>query len=481
MLAAVQAIPALLAANTAVLAILAALALLFGRIYCSILCPLGIIQDILGWLAERLVGKKPRFHYTPPRTTLRWSMAAVAVIGSLAGLPVALSLLDPYSVFGRMATHIVLPVVLAVNNILESILSRSGSYILYHMDSSPFSFSALATAAGSLLVVGWPAWKHGRAYCNTICPVGTIFGLIGSRPVFGIRFDDAACSHCGRCEAGCKAKCLDSGKSRIDYSRCVGCMNCLDRCNCGALRVALQSPLAIQQERPAQKSGKTPVNGSRRAFLRNSLGLAAVPALPSVAVAANGEQKGIPPVRQHPILPPGAQSLAHFTARCTACHACVGKCPSHVLQPALLEYGPGGFLQPLMTYTKGFCNYDCTICTRICPSGALQPLTTDRKHMTQIGRVVFTEELCIVRTNGTHCGACAEHCPTQAVTMVPFAKGLTIPVINPDICVGCGGCEYICPTRPYRAIHVEGNAVQELRKAFQEEQREEHRIDSFGF
>jgi len=173
--------------------------------------------------------------------------------------------------------------------------------------------------------------------------------------------------------------------------------------------------------------------------------------------------------------------MAHFTARCTACHACVGKCPSRVLQPALLEYGLGGILQPLMAYTKGFCNYDCVICTQTCPSGALQSLTTAQKHMTQIGRVVLIEKLCIVRTNGTHCGACAEHCPTQAVTMVPFVDGVTIPVVNPDICVGCGGCEYICPTRPYRAIYVEGSTVQGVRKTFQKELHKESRIDSFGF
>ena len=480
-LAAVQIVPALLAVNVVVLCFLVALTLLLGRVYCSVICPLGILQDIFGRLAERIARKKTKFKYTPARTRLRWGMVAVAVIGPLSGLPVALSLLDPYSVFGRIAAHILQPVAFAVNNFLEAILIQFGSYVLYHMDNSPFSLVALATALVGLLAVACPAWRHGRAYCNIICPVGTILGFLGRRPVFGIQFDADKCSHCGRCEVRCKAGCIDSKNRVIDYSRCLGCMNCLDQCSRDALRFSFRQPLAFQQKDIAKESEKTLVDGSRRVFINSALGVAVLPVLPSKASATDREQQAVFSSRLHPILPPGAQNFVHFTARCTACHACVSKCPSRVLQPALLEYGFGGVLQPLMTYSKGFCNYDCTICTSTCPSGALQPLTMAQKHMTQIGRVVFVEALCIVLTNGTHCGACAEHCPTQAVTMVPFANGLTIPVIDPDICVGCGGCEYICPTRPYRAIYVEGNAVQRPRKALQEEQREDMHIDSFGF
>ncbi|MDR0825199.1 MAG: 4Fe-4S dicluster domain-containing protein, partial [Prevotella sp.] len=109
--------------------------------------------------------------------------------------------------------------------------------------------------------------------------------------------------------------------------------------------------------------------------------------------------------------------------------------------------------------------------------------TQEEKQMTQIGRVTFNEDICIVHTEETNCGACAEHCPTQAVSMIPYdkAEGLTIPSINPDICIGCGGCEYICPVRPHRAIHVEGNVIHQQRKAFKEEEKQDIVIDGFGF
>ena len=471
-----QAVPALLAANGVVLVALTGLTLVGGRVYCSILCPLGVLQDVLGRLSGLFARKKRRFRFAPARTGIRWSMVAVATLGPLTGMTVLLSLVEPYSIFGRAANHVFRPVVIAVNNVLEQILPQFNIYELYHVANSPFSLAALAVAVLGLLVVGLFACTHGRLYCNTLCPVGTVLGLLGSRPLFGIRIDAEQCSRCGKCEARCKGFCIDSQNCVVDFSRCVACMNCLDQCSKGALQFSFRLP--FRSTDTEKKRDVPPASDSRRKFLIGSL--ATLPALlPGASFAANAEEK--PVGKTHPILPPGANSLAHFTARCTACHACMGKCPSRVLKPALLDYGPGGFLQPLMDYSEGFCSYDCTICTQMCPNGALTPLSLEEKHHAQIGRVVFVEELCVVRTQGTHCGACAEHCPTQAVTMVPHVNGVTIPSINPDICVGCGGCEFICPVRPFRAIFVEGLAVQGRRHAIQEEKLEKNPIDSFGF
>ena len=528
-LTAIQAVPALLAVNASVLAALVVLTLVFGRVYCSVLCPLGVLQDILGRLSGLFAKKERKFRFAPAKTGLRWSLAAVAVIGPLTGMTVLLSLLEPYSIFGRAITHVFRPVYIAGNNFLEKLLVQFDLYVLYHFNNSPLSLVALITAAIGLLVVGYLACKHGRAYCNTLCPVGTVLGAIGNKPLFGIRIDAEACTRCGRCEARCKSSCIASRSFFVDHSRCVACMNCLGRCENGALGFSFHFPFAggkkkkpeegdtraqskesppiyclgsqtaenggFERNLPSLAVGSflaasggnsrlaatghdSPVNNSRRGFLLGAL--AVLPGLlPGVSLAS--DEKNVLLSRQHPILPPGAGSLADFRARCTACHACVGKCPSRVLKPALLEYGPGGFLQPLMDYSDGFCNYDCTVCTDICPNGALRPLSLKEKHYAQIGRVVFVEELCVVRTNGTHCGACAEHCPTQAVTMVPYANGVTIPAITPNLCVGCGGCEFICPVRPFRAIFVEGLSEQGIRESIQEEKREDIQIDSFGF
>ena len=146
-----------------------------------------------------------------------------------------------------------------------------------------------------------------------------------------------------------------------------------------------------------------------------------------------------------------------------------------------MEYGLEGIMQPTVSFEKGFCNFSCTVCGEVCPNGAIRPLTVEQKHLTQMGQVVFIKENCIVYTDGTSCGACSEHCPTQALSMVPYKDGLTIPHVNTDICVGCGGCEYICPSRPYRAVHIEGHKVQQEAHPFVEKEEEKIKVDDFGF
>jgi formate hydrogenlyase subunit 6/NADH:ubiquinone oxidoreductase subunit I len=152
-----------------------------------------------------------------------------------------------------------------------------------------------------------------------------------------------------------------------------------------------------------------------------------------------------------------------------------------VLKPSFTEYGAGGILIPIMDFERGFCNFDCTICTEVCPNNALTKLTKEQKHKLQVGRVVLKPELCIVHTQGWNCGACSEHCPTQAVKMIPYKDGLTTPFIDADICVGCGGCEFICPVRPQRAIYVEGNEVHRQARAFDVEEKDDKEITDFGF
>ena len=166
----------------------------------------------------------------------------------------------------------------------------------------------------------------------------------------------------------------------------------------------------------------------------------------------------IPEQKKHPVTPPGSVSFEHFTKLCTACHLCVSACPTQVLQASFLEYGLGGIMQPRMDYHKEYCNFECTACGEVCPTGAILPLNVEKKKITQIGKVIFIKENCIVETDGTDCGACSEHCPTKAVTMKPH-KGLFLPEVNTEICIGCGACEFACPVEPYKAIYVEGNPV----------------------
>ena len=195
-----------------------------------------------------------------------------------------------------------------------------------------------------------------------------------------------------------------------------------------------------------------------------------------------GEDKD-PIIHRKAIMPPGACNIDWFNKKCTGCLLCTTKCPSHVLKAASVkEYGWAGILQPYMSYTNGFCNYNCKQCADVCPTGALNNgLTIEEKRLVQCGVAEFREHLCVVITDGTSCGACSEHCPTQAVKMVPYKDGLTLPHLDQSLCIGCGGCEYICPVLPHKAIYIEGLPVQTKAKEPEKGKEEEHNVEDFGF
>lgn len=476
-LAHIQLVPAILSVSIFSLISLIAITFIFGRIYCSVICPMGIFQDLVNWISKKTAKKKKRFRFSPARNILRGAVLAVTIVASLSGFMAILGLLDPYSAFGRMVTNVFKPVYMSGNNLLESIFSHFDNYTFYQVDASLLSVSSFIIGLVTFLLIGFLAWRHGRTWCNTVCPVGTVLGFISRFSLFKIRIDESKCTHCMICGTKCKASCIDSKNQRIDYTRCVDCFDCLGACKEGALVYSIPTLKKHKEEQT------TTSDASKRRFLIAGLTTAAatteVLAQAKAAIATASGKKS--DKRQTPITPPGSVSLAHFQQHCTSCHLCVSKCPSHVLKPAFMEYGLGGVMQPTVYFEKGFCNFDCTVCGDVCPNGAIRPLTTEQKHLTQMGKVVFIEENCIVYTDGTSCGACSEHCPTQALAMIPYKDGLTIPHVNTDICVGCGGCEYICPARPYRAVYIEGNKVQQKAHPFVEKQEEKVKVDDFGF
>ncbi|EMS81355.1 4Fe-4S binding protein [Desulfotignum phosphitoxidans] len=471
------------------------LTLMFGRVYCSFVCPLGIFQDMVSRLARKRIsrpGKKqktPRFSYSRPHYFLWYAVLILTVLVFLAGSGLVLNLLDPFSSFGRMVSTLFRPLVLGANNLGALVLEQVGSHALYRVRWPVFVPAATGIALVTLLVVGWLSARHGRLYCNTLCPVGALLGLFSKISLFRIRISPDACDSCRRCQRVCKAGCIDLKEKTVDVHRCVACFNCLAACP--GQGIAIQN----HWRRPTRQNLAKP---GRRGFL---IGLAAAgmglgssrvdaglvnPAdsadpVDPVDSAVQARPTTIPETRTGPISPPGSVSVARFSSLCTACHLCVSVCPSRILVPALLDYGLSGMLQPKMDFRSGHCNYDCKDCLEVCPTGAILPLSRENKQQAQVGVARFIKENCVVYTDNTNCGACSEHCPTKAVDMVHYLtlpdRDLLIPKVNPDICVGCGGCEYACPTKPYKAIYVDGNPVH--RKAKKPvEKAVEQRIDT---
>ena len=465
-MAKIQFLPAVMALNVVVVVALLVLTLLFGRVYCSVICPLGVLQD----LVARLRRKKNKYSYSKAVSWLRYTMLGVLLLALVAGVGSVVQLLAPYSAFGRIATMLLQPLWKMGNNVLATIAERADSYAFYTVDVAiPGSTVVTVIAVITFVVVGTLAFMHGRTYCNTVCPVGTILSFAARFSWMKIRFDEEKCRNCSLCSKNCKASCIDYKTHTVDYSRCVVCGNCIDSCKFGALKYApgRQKAQKSQATPDSQSRQQVPADTSRRSFLLAS-------ALVTTAAMAQKKDKvmdgglaeiadKVAPERQTPLTPPGSLSFQHFAQHCTGCQLCVSECPNGVLRPStdLMH-----LMMPTMSYERGYCRPECTRCSDVCPAGAIKPLDDIEKSSIQIGHAVWLKKNCIPLVDGVECGNCARHCPTGAIEMVPSdpddVQSLKVPAVNEQACIGCGACEYVCPSRPFSAIIVEGHEVHKM-------------------
>ena len=465
----VQFLPALLAVNAGVVALLVLLTLLAGRVYCSVICPLGVMQDIVSWISGRRKKKKYRFSYSPEVKWLRYGVLGLFVIALIAGVGSFVALLAPYSSYGRIATNLFAPVYRWGNNLLAYFAERADSYAFYETEVWLKSLPTFLIAAVTFVVLIILAWRNGRTYCNTVCPVGTVLGFFSRFSLFRPVIDAEKCKNCSLCSRGCKAACIDYKNHRIDYSRCVACMDCIDTCKHDALRLEYRwkKTNKTATDKPAQTATSEQIDTTRRSFLSATAVFAATSVVKAQEKKVDGglaviEDKKIP-VRATPIVPPGAWSARHFARHCTACQLCVSACPNNVLRPST---EPARLMQPEVSYERGYCRPECTRCSDVCPAGAIRPITIEDKSSTRIGHAVWIRKNCIPLTDGMECGNCARHCPSGAILMVPSDNGnpnsVRIPVVNAERCIGCGACENLCPARPFSAIYVEGHTMHSI-------------------
>ncbi|MDD2960613.1 MAG: 4Fe-4S binding protein [Muribaculaceae bacterium] len=441
-LAKIQFVPALLSFTTGIFLFWLVITSLIGRVYCSSVCPMGALQDFFSWLRTRKKGT--RHKYLRPSNKTRYSILGIFALFAIAGFITIPMLIDPYSAYGRIVNSFLLP-------LKNLIVSRSIESLA--VSSLLGFFIGLVT----LVLVAYFSYRKGRLICNTICPVGSTLSLISRHSVWKMEIDTDKCVGCTKCANSCKSGCIDINEHLIDTSRCVMCFNCLDACNFDALhftasRKRLSTPL--MQEIP-DIAGATSASIDRRKFLAVA-GIATGGAIAGTKIKAvenlAAELQGKTPItRRYAVTPPGTVTTESFHRHCTSCMLCVSNCPNKVLKASITEYGIFGIMQPTMDFDKSSCKPGCTRCTRLCPTGALQPLTKDEKLHSSIGTAQVIAENCI------GCATCEAVCPYGAITMIE-EKGEYIPQVDTSKCIGCGACQLNCPSTPVKAIWVEGKS-----------------------
>lgn len=502
-----------------------AAALLFGRAYCSFFCVFGIMMDgirkIFKFPAENSRLKKTAFgkffakrfgrlNFAPAHNIVRGAFLCAAILAIATGFTSLLGFIDPYSLYGKIMGAIFRPAASFAADAVSHELYSRGIYALGPINGNPaVALSAFGIALFILLAITAAAALRGRVYCNTICPVGAWLGLHAKFSLFKIELDKQSCISCGMCERECKAQCINAKAKESDFSRCVLCFNCGTKCPKNAIRFRPNGTLrkllskAKTENAAASKNAQSAKRGEaamkRRAFPAAMLSLAGL-----FCIAAGKERKGKSRMKRlgkgnggecgevkildgaspygvsygradkRLTTPPGSVSLKNFSEHCTGCLACTAECEGQILKPSITEWGLGGIMQPFMDYRVGFCTPTCHNCGKACPTGAINLIMLENKMSIKMGTAIFKKCLCVVETDGTDCAACAEHCPVQAIEMIPYGdpkKSKFIPHVHDDVCIGCGACEYICPVLPDKAIVVQGLAEHRKAKKFEESMR----------
>ena len=470
-MAKIQFLPALVALNIGALLFIVALTLLFGRIYCSIICPLGVMQDVIAWFRK----KKNKYSYSEEKGILRYSILAITGFLLTTNMAWVVGLIAPYSTYGRIVGTVFSPLYKLANNALAALAEHYDSYAFYEVDVWLKSIPALIAAVAAWIIIGVLAWRGGRTWCNTICPVGTFLGIIAKYSRMKIVIDPNVCNGCRKCERNCKSACINAKKHEVDYSRCVTCGDCIEMCNQHAIK--WKNGLSPNPS----PVGEGNADEGRRAVLTGVALLAGTTLVKAQDKTTDGGLEEIEdkkkPNRDKLITPPGSVSIRNLSEHCTSCQLCINSCPNDVLRPS---NSLDRFMQPEVSFERGYCRPECTRCSDVCPTGAIKPITVEQRTATQVGHAVWIKDNCVPVADGIPCGNCARHCPAQAIQMVPLQAGvhqdgwrwldadnkeiprekvLLIPVVNEEKCIGCGACENLCPSRPFSAIYVEGHEV----------------------
>ena len=431
-----------------------ALTLLLGRFFCGWFCPLGAFLDFI----DATVFRRLRRTVSVPES---WRRAKYFVLASLLASAVftlqLVFLFDPISIIIRSFTFSVYPAMnLALNGIFGGLydmgtVSKVSEPVYGFLKDHFLAFepphyrTAAATGAVFLAIIGAEYFQR-RFWCRNLCPLGAVFGLLGRYGIFRRRVSGLDCSSCGKCMRGCRMGAIPRDFIPTDRAECIECLDCRALCPEKVITFTGGVPATAR-----------PLDISRRGVIYSlALGAVAVPVF-GADVYAKAPDPSL-------IRPPGALPEDKFLARCTRCGECMRVCVANGLQPSLFEAGLPGLWSPVLVPKVGYCEYNCTLCGQVCPTGAIKRLALDEKHKIKIGLAEFDRNHCLPWKGDSDCIVCEEHCPTpdkaiklreeRVVTMTGEVKTFKRPYVDEKLCVGCGICETKCPLTDRAAVRV---------------------------
>ncbi len=429
--------------------------LVLGRAFCGWLCPLGALMDLIAWPLQRL--RRWREFGPGQFRKLKFALLALLAVLALTGRQYAW-FLDPLAIFVRAFSLNIHP---AINRGAEQVWA----FLLRATDEPVWLEQMYYSVKDRMIGAGQPFFPHAgwvflmfmvilgavllqrRFWCRHLCPLGALLGSAGR--LAPLRRVTLSCGNgCHVCRHLCR-----TGAIRADntYARseCILCLDCVQGCALGTAVFSFRRQ-SNHQIQPPQGGILT------RAQFLLLLGGAL-----SLSAAAVKRTWGAKSVRAVGLRPPGALPEAEFEQRCIRCGNCMKVCPTSGLQPSLWENGASGVWTPRLAPKIGYCEYECNLCGQVCPTGAIRPLGVAEKQKTPIGLATIRRDLCIPWKSDTQCLVCEEHCPVpdKAIRIREQrnkrGRLLGRPVVDSQLCIGCGICENKCPVSPARAIFVQ--------------------------
>ena len=440
--------------------------LVFGRVFCGWVCPLGTVHAAASWFRSRPKPGVPRQVKSPWQRTKYFVLVALLVMATFGAHWIGV--VDPLSLLYRSVSTAVLPAAqYAVDDASTAVYDADpgiGSLKLTAVTEPVYKFfrddvfvTPRRAFRGSTIIfaifvaIVLLNLYRPRFWCRYLCPLGALLGVCSKRPLMRLHSDETRCNNCGRCNQVCPAAAQPDQPGKWLPTECFGCWNCVAACNFNGLSFKFEAPFTNPRT--------DAVDVSKRAVL--AAGAGGVAGLLAMRLTPHAQAE-----RYNPSLirPPGSREERAFLQRCIQCGMCMKVCPTGGLQPAGIEAGVEGLWTPVLVPKIGYCEHNCALCGQVCPTGAIEHLPIPEKQERRIGLATVDTTRCLPYAYGRECVICEEHCPldTKAIYLVDATvrtrdgatKIVKQPRVDPELCIGCGICENVCVFADRAAIRV---------------------------